>query len=153
MKTLFRLLMLIFSLGGWVLAAASLYVIRTPEKISILPRDRIEFKQIQEVWTDARPWTMADVSAHPAVVRRLIERDKADLLRFLAPDEGQRDFDRMLREAVEKGESAPTLPATATPTVRAKADLLREVVAQTAKTQAGDEGDSWLTIARSLDFD
>src|SRR5690606_24767307 len=95
--------MLMVTLGGWALAAASLYVVRTPERITVLPRDRVEFLAIHKVFVDTRQWELADVADHPAVVRRLLDRDKTTLLRHLAPEASEQELARLLEEAVQRG--------------------------------------------------
>lgn len=174
MKTLFRLVVLMLTLGGWALSAASLYVIRTPEKISILPRDRVEFLSLHKTFVDTRNWQMADAAAHPAVVRRLLERDKAALLQHLAPDAGEKELARLLADAIEAGESdqrpAPnaiqTAPSTASQArSRVKTHLVGEVrrmvrpaaeaaepVGRLEPDSDADAGTSWLDLALSLDF-
>jgi hypothetical protein len=68
-------------LGGWGLAALSLHVVRTPEKIGLIPKDRLGFT---DTFVDARKWTLSDASAHPELIRRVIEADKAELFRYMA---------------------------------------------------------------------
>ncbi len=153
MRLLFRLVGLVFSLGGWALAAASVYVIRTPEKITVLPRDKVEFRQIADVWADTRTWTLADAAAHPAMVKRLLERDKALLLAHLAPDADERELKRKLESAVEKGESETRKDQTLPEAIKGTVFNPKSRRSDAPLAKAGGADQSWLDLARSLDFD
>jgi hypothetical protein len=172
-KTLFRLVVLVLMLGGWALAAASLYVIRTPEKISIIPRDKVDFMTIHEVFVDTRGWQVEDASSHPAVVKRMLDRDKVALLQHLAPQASERELTRLLSDAVERGEAnlrneakSTTSPVKASretkpkgkPHLQGEARRVDRGEKAEAKSRPEDKSDGlaghpWLSLARSLDFD
>ncbi len=154
MKTLFRLVMLMVTLGGWALAAASLYVVRTPERITVLPRDRVEFLAIHKVFVDTRQWELADVADHPAVVRRLLDRDKTTLLRHLAPEASEQELARLLEEAVQRGNARneANLPGPVNAAEHSTSDWQIATEAYGARNEANFLAD-WLKLARSLDFD
>jgi len=80
-RSLYRLVVLCVTLGGWGLAALSLHVVRTPDTIGLLPKDRLGFS---DTYVDARKWTMNDVSEHPELVRRVLEANKAAWFNYLA---------------------------------------------------------------------
>ena len=84
MKNMFRLIVLILLLGGWTLAALSLHVIRGEgSRIVVIPKKSLDY---HEIYVDTRKWTMDDVGRHPALVSRLIQNGKADLLQHVAPE-------------------------------------------------------------------
>jgi hypothetical protein len=84
-KSLFRLMMLALMLSGWGLAALSLHVVRTPDKIGLIPKERLGFT---DTYVDARKWTLDDLQAHPDLVRRVLEAGKANLFQYLANPSG-----------------------------------------------------------------
>ena len=55
-KTLFRLIVLVLLLGGWGLAALSLHVVRTPQTLTIVPKNRLG---IVDTVVDVRDTRMA----------------------------------------------------------------------------------------------
>jgi hypothetical protein len=58
-----------------------------------------------------RAWTVADLAEHRALVTRLIESGKADVLTPLVPAEHQGDVAGFLRDALAKPPTtAPTAP-------------------------------------------
>ena len=77
MKSLFKLIVFVLFVGGWALAAGAVYVVRTPERVIVLPKERMRFP---ETYTDVRAWTLNDVAAHPELTRRLIESGKVSAL-------------------------------------------------------------------------
>jgi hypothetical protein len=81
-------LVLAVVLGGWLLAALSLYVIRVPTPHKYLPvniqlvtKKRLTFK---DTWVDLSTWKVADLTRHQEFVDRLEEAGKGDLLRHAA---------------------------------------------------------------------
>ncbi len=100
MKTLFRLIVLVLLLGGWGLAGLSLHVVRTPRTLTIVPKNRLG---IVDTLVDTRSWTLDDVADHPEVVARLLDLNKIDLINHLAGDRSEKEFERALRDAVERG--------------------------------------------------
>jgi hypothetical protein len=94
-KNLIRLVYLSLLLGGWSLAALSLHVVRTPDKIGLIPKERLG---ITDTYVDARKWTLADLNNHPVLVKRLLEANKADLFQYLA-DPNKGDISRQLSGA------------------------------------------------------
>ncbi|MEM8873380.1 MAG: hypothetical protein AAGD32_03885 [Planctomycetota bacterium] len=81
MKTTIRAIFLLIAVAGWALAALSVHVIRTPEKVVIVPKNRVN---ITDTYVDVREWTIAEVEAHPVVTRRLLQTDKANHLAHVA---------------------------------------------------------------------
>jgi hypothetical protein len=79
-RMIFRLVYISLVLGGWGLAALSLHVVRTPDKIGLIPKQRLGFT---DTYVDARKWTLSDLPAHAELVQRVIQADKAELLGYL----------------------------------------------------------------------
>ena len=84
LKTFKYVFVLAFVLGGWVLAAASLHVVRAPATNKYIPvnlrvvtKDRLSF---EHTWVDLTRWTAADAARNPEVVARLEGAGKGKLL-------------------------------------------------------------------------
>jgi len=111
MKTLVRTLTVLLLIGGWGLSALSLHVIRTngsPRQFIVVPKNRLA---IDDTYVDTRAWTIDDAARHPAVVKRLIDTDKYQIL---APATGQDDPYRVLEQltdAIQRGPAATTKEA------------------------------------------
>lgn len=104
MRHLFRFIVLVLLVGGWALAAASLYVVRTTgQKLVVIPKDHISF---QDTYVDTRAWTLDNVRQHPAVVKRIISLGKADLLANTV-DPSRGDVQAQLTAAVEQSPATP----------------------------------------------
>lgn len=105
MKTLFRIFVLLLLLGGWALAAASLHLVRTTGPVPwvgnliLMPKDHLGYR---ETYADARNWTPADLASHPAIINRLQELRRTDVL------------DRIERVPVRITQPSATQPAEAT---------------------------------------
>lgn len=84
-KSMFRMTALILMVSGWGLAALSLHVVRTPDKIGLLPKERLG---IEDTYVDARSWTMADAALHPDLIKRVLEAGKANWFQYLADSSG-----------------------------------------------------------------
>ena len=118
LKRFTRLVGLTVLVGGWALAGASLYVIKTPGHLVILPKDRLGY---HDTFVNTRNWTLNDVRAHPAVVARLLHLNRLDLLSNVV-DVSKTDAQVQLTDAI----SHPTyVPATqpAPMVERVKADM------------------------------
>jgi hypothetical protein len=78
-KQLFRSVVFVGLVGGWALAASAVHLVRTPTNKFpvILTKDHLCFT---DTYADTRTWTVTDDSAHPALVARLIELHRTDLL-------------------------------------------------------------------------
>lgn len=85
-------------LGGWGLAAMSLYLVRTPDGFQLLTKNRLT---ITDTWLDTRQWTLVDIDKHPAFAQRVVELKKASLLRHVTDVEGSQDLDDHLQKAAE----------------------------------------------------
>ena len=95
MKAFFRLLVFLLLVGGWGLSAAALHIVQAPGRVIIVPKDHLSFS---EIYVDTRNWTMDDVANHPTVVKRLLERGKADALQHVAPDTSGEKLVRSLQD-------------------------------------------------------
>ena len=100
MKKLFRLIVLVLMLGGWVLSALSLHIVRDGSRIVVIPKQHLDY---HDTYIDTTKWSLDDVAKHPSVVTRLIQTGKADVLQHAGPQE-------QLRNAIERGVTAK--PAT-----------------------------------------
>jgi hypothetical protein len=109
-KAVARLLVLILLLAGWSLAALSLHVVRTPNNVALVPKATLG---VTDTWVDTRHWTLADVPRHPAVVLRLIDTGRADLLSFIADPTRRAELREQLSDALAKAPVAETRPAEA----------------------------------------
>jgi hypothetical protein len=79
MKSTLQTLLVLILLAGWVLAATALHVVRkTDGGIGVVPKNRLG---LRETYLDLRTWTPADVPAHPAFCRRLIDSGKTPWLK------------------------------------------------------------------------
>lgn len=105
MKTAFGIVVTILLLGGWTVAALSLHVVRTPDRILLLTKAR--FGTIQDTYCDTRAWTVEDLKSHVAVVQRILETGKAESIRHVvAMDEG-RELEQTLRDAIKAASDPP----------------------------------------------
>jgi hypothetical protein len=85
-KFMFKFILIVTLLAGWVLAAASVHVVRKPGPIpklgmiQIIPKDSLSFK---ETWLDTTHWTRAELDRHEILVKRL-KNDKEEWISDLA---------------------------------------------------------------------
>ena len=77
MKTFFRLFVFVLLLAGWTLAAGALHVVRTPDKIIVIPKNRIHYK---ETYVDVTRWTSDDLATHTGIVERLHQTGKSNIV-------------------------------------------------------------------------
>jgi hypothetical protein len=103
-KSIFRLICLVVMLSGWIVAGLCLYVVRVPDpndpqqsRLIVVPKNRLG---VNDTYVDARSWTMADVSAHPLVVLRLLKAGKADDLKFLADPKSKKGVENQLLDVL-----------------------------------------------------
>jgi hypothetical protein len=99
---MFKFLGLLMLSGGWALAASCLYVVRSPNGIAVLPKDRLSFT---DTYADTRLWTMKDVPSHSALVLRLVGSDRAHLLAHVAESERLADISQRLLNAAKENKS------------------------------------------------
>lgn len=79
MKKLFRLLVFVLLVGGWLAFASSVHVVRTADRnFVIVPKNRLHLWR--QTYLDARAWTLAEAQQHPMLVQRMIDSGKADRL-------------------------------------------------------------------------
>jgi hypothetical protein len=77
MKSVFRLFVVVLLVAGWALAALSLHVVRTPEKIIVIPKNRVGYV---DTYVDVRNWTPADVHNHASLAERLVATGRGEVL-------------------------------------------------------------------------
>jgi len=76
MKIVFRLLVLVLLVGGWVVAAGAMHVVRTAGDIplvggvAVTPKQKWDFK---DTYIDVRNWSAEDFASHTFLVKRLID--------------------------------------------------------------------------------
>src|SRR5438046_5868140 len=89
MKKLFKLSLVLILLGGWVLASRTLYVVRGPGKFAGIPRTEWagRFALItkdcmawRDTYADTSHWTPTDLATHAALVQRIKESGRKDLI-------------------------------------------------------------------------
>jgi len=105
MKTMFRLIVLVIVLGGWALAALSLYIVRLPDSqywIGIVPKNRLHWV---DTYLDVRNWTAAEVYQHPDFTRRLMVAQKTQWLTHTVPDP-KGDIEVQLMDILDNGPPA-----------------------------------------------
>jgi hypothetical protein len=78
MKFLGRFLIGLLLLGNLLfLAALSLHVVRSPGKFTVLPKSQLT---LIDVFVDTTNWTADQLNEHPAVVARLMQAGKGQML-------------------------------------------------------------------------
>jgi hypothetical protein len=106
-RTFFRLVWLSVLLGGWGMAALSLHVVRTPDKIGLIPKQRLG---ITDTYVDARSWTLSDLPSHAELVQRVIQADKAELFGYMT-DPSKGDVAEQLNAAIGGSQPRQTQPS------------------------------------------
>src|ERR1700722_15997699 len=101
-RSLFRLVYMTLLLTGWGLAALSLHVVRTPDKIGLIPKERLG---MTDTYVDARTWTLSDLPSHAVLVQRVLEANKAELFRYLV-DPARGDVATQLSNAIQQAPPA-----------------------------------------------
>src|SRR5256885_310641 len=95
MKTFFKLFLVAILLGGWLLASRSLYLVRGPGKFAGIPRTEWagRFALItkdcmgwRDTYADTSHWTPTDLANHPALVQRIKESGRKDLISHLTEE-------------------------------------------------------------------
>lgn len=105
----FKFLVVVTWLAGWALAALSLHVVRTPDKIGIVPKDELNIK---DTYVDTRTWTTETAFAHPMLTKRIFASGKDHLFVHLGSpvDIAKLKADIENAVIVPEGE-VPTVPA------------------------------------------
>ena len=89
MKKLFKLLVVLVLLSGWVLASRTLYLVRAPGKLLGIPKTEGvgKFALItkdcmgwRDTYADTSHWTPTDLTTHAALVQRIKESGRKDLI-------------------------------------------------------------------------
>src|SRR3954462_12601637 len=89
MKKIFKLLVVLILLAGWGLASRTLYLVRAPGKLFGIPRTEWagRFALItkdcmawRDTYADTSHWTPTDLATHAAVVQRIKESGRKDLI-------------------------------------------------------------------------
>ena len=88
MKSFFRLIAFCLLVGGWALASASLYLVRSPGgkfeqigKLALVPKDHLTYR---DTYVDTRHWSSGDLEKHACVVARLNTLHRGDLLQHVS---------------------------------------------------------------------
>src|SRR5213593_5058241 len=102
MKKLFKLLLVVILLGGWVLASRSLYLVRAPGRVAGIPHTEWAGKFAlltkdcmgwRDTYADTSHWTSIDLTNHPVLVQRIKESGRKDLLSHIT-EQGLADSDK-----------------------------------------------------------
>jgi hypothetical protein len=121
MKATFRFIVLILLLAGWSLAALSLHVVRGEgSRVIVLPKQSLDWR---DIYVDTRGWTLDDVANHPAVVNRLIQNGKADVLQRLVPNATGDALAAQLKDAIDRGPQTTKPVQTTQPSDRGHTKL------------------------------
>jgi len=122
MKQFFRSVTVILLVGGWALASAAVYVVRTPAKMpSIILKNQLGYS---DTYVDTRNWTFSEDRAHPVFVSRVLQLGRTDLLAHTVnPAIGP--VDAQLAAAV----AAPSVASAGGPTLGDKAKSAIDAVA------------------------
>ena len=83
MKVFLRIVVAALLLAGWGLFASAVHVVRGPDRVAVIPKDRLG---LADTFVDVRGWTLDDVRAHPSVAARLVATGKASMLTGLDGD-------------------------------------------------------------------
>src|ERR1051325_965703 len=95
MKKLFKLLVVLVLLCGWVLASRTLYFVRAPGKLFGIPKTEWagKFALItkdcmgwRDTYADTSHWTPTDLTNHAALVQRIKESGHKDLISHLTEE-------------------------------------------------------------------
>jgi hypothetical protein len=107
MKRIFKLLVVVILLGGWVMASRSLYLVRAPGKLAGIPKTEWagKFALItkdcmgwRDTYADTSHWTPTDLSAHPVLVQRIKESGRKDMIAHVT-EEGLASADKTAAQA------------------------------------------------------
>jgi hypothetical protein len=74
-----------------------------------VPKKSLDY---HDIYADTTKWTLDDVARHPAVVNRLIQNGKADLLQHVAPQATGDALTSELQDAIKRGPQEKSAPAT-----------------------------------------
>jgi hypothetical protein len=77
MRKFIRSVVLLALVGGWALASSAVYVVRTPGKVLVFPKNQLGYK---DTFVDTRAWTITQDREHPALVARVIQLNRTDAL-------------------------------------------------------------------------
>ena len=118
----FRGIVTVLLLGGWILSALALHLVVVPPedgmpsmaeergwldwRLVVIPKDRLA---VSGTYTDTRDWTADDLVENEAVVVRMTEAGKGDMLRHVGDNTLDRVTGGVLKAADEE-------PPAATPT-------------------------------------
>ncbi len=109
MKQAFRFIVGLLLVVGWLLATLSLHLVRTSDDLpTLVTKDHLGFT---DTYVDTRQWTPDDVANHPALVQRLVDLHKGDLLKHVFKD-GKQDLTVQLMTALEKAPKQKQNPST-----------------------------------------
>jgi hypothetical protein len=92
MKKVFKFLFFVILAAGWVVATRAVHIVRAPGllagfrntkfvgQILIIPKETMGW---DHTWVDITKWTPSDIPENPAVVERISELGKKDLLNHI----------------------------------------------------------------------
>ena len=106
-KNLFRMIVTLLLVVGWGLAASALHVAWTGQKVVIIPKDHVGFR---DTYVNTSGWTADDVAAHPALCKRLLATGNGDALATAFTATTPDDLAAQVTEAINKGPAPATQP-------------------------------------------
>jgi hypothetical protein len=92
MKKVFKFVLFLIVASGWALAASAVHVVRSPGTLAgiqktewagqfaVIPKDKLGWPG---TFVDTTKWTPTDVASNPAVVERISEVGRKDLLNHI----------------------------------------------------------------------
>ncbi len=129
MKAIFKLIVVLLLLAGWTLAASAIFLVRTGDRSFVLiPKNRVSLQHIlSQTYVDVRPWTIDDVMTHKAVVARLIQTGKADVLRHVVDPSSPQSIEAQLVEAMQREPATAPVPSELVPTPASAPTVVKNV--------------------------
>src|SRR5438067_569494 len=99
-KRLFRLGVTLLLFLGWGLAASAMHIIWTGNSPIVLPKEQLG---VRDTYVNLNKWTIVDVQNHPAVVKRLLETNRAETLARLYKSTSHDDLVSQIEGTIARG--------------------------------------------------
>jgi hypothetical protein len=78
----------------------------------VIPKQAVDWHVWRETYVDTTKWTLDDAARHPAIVNRLIQNGKTDLLQNVAPNSKGAALTSELQSAILRGPQPKSAPTT-----------------------------------------
>jgi hypothetical protein len=99
-KNTFRVVVFVLLLGGWLLAASALHIVRTGNKAVIIPKNRIG---IRETYVNTTTWAADDVANHPTLAKRLVDTGHTEVLAAAFKEVPASQLSEKIDQAIARG--------------------------------------------------